>query len=410
MSQVIWCISKYALPPEYGAQHRLFKLSEEFNKKGFSSIVISSSTNHLADLPHQKELFKKVTIKGHPAIFIKGILFKSSLAKRRVLSWVIFELYLFFFLLGPYKRYTSKPDIIIVSSLSLLTIMNGWIAKKIFRAKLIFEIRDIWPLSTVLVAGYSEKHPLVRLLRAIEIFGYRNADAITSPLENLSEHIDNSINAPYLFFYIPHGFDVDSIKAQPLSSEFLQSYIPKNKFIIGYIGNIVKAYDLETMLKCAEFLERKHPNIHFLVLGDGNHKEQLMADAAHLSNITFIPRIPKSQVASFLARCHIVTNYLIPKPLFRYGVSPQKLIDYMMAGKPIIMSYTGFPSLISKIGCGEEVEAGNIKELTEVFIKYSRFNEEELKSIGDKGRKYLLKNLSWESIAERYLKVISSIS
>lgn len=410
MSEVIWCISKYALPPKYGAQHRLFKLSEKFNKKGYSSIVISSSTNHLADLPQQKQLFKKENIGSTPAIFIKGIRFESSISRRRVLSWFIFEWRFFWFILSAYKKYTSKPDVILVSSLSLLTILNGIIAKWLFGAKLIFEVRDIWPMSAVLVAGYSEKHPFVRMLRWVEKLGYQKADVITSPLENLKEHIENSISQPFSFVYIPHGYDPDPNAAEPLDEAFIQKYIPRSKFKIAYIGNIVSAYDLETMLACAKSLDKKNTDIHFLVLGNGNHKEQLMSDAANLSNITFIPRIPKAQVPSFLAECDLMTNYLLPKPLFKYGVSPQKLIDYMLAGKPIVMSYTGYPSSVSKVGNGVEIEAGNVERLVKAFETYSRMSKAELQAIGEKGRQYLTKHLYWAAVADKYIEVIKKNS
>lgn len=407
---MIWCISKYALPIEYGAQSRLFHISEELNKIGLKSIVITSSTNHLADLGIQKQTYRVKSFGTTDAIFLKGIKFNNSLSKNRVFSWFYFEWILFRFIKKDFQELTLPPKVIYISSLSLLTILNGYYAKRKFGAKLVFEIRDIWPLSAVIITGHHKYNPFIIFLRWVEKFGYRNSDLIVSPLGNLKQHIRESIGTnEFKFRYFPQGFDVKLLSTtHDLSDDFISKYIPKNKFIFGYIGNIVDAYDLGSLIECAKSLDSEYKNIHFLVLGDGTYKKQLIEKSKDLKNITFIPRIPKSHVSHFLSFCDVATNFLKPEPLFEYGVSPQKLVDYMLASKPILMSYTGYKTIVDDIGNGIVVESANVDKLVDAMVKLSYLTNDELVQMGQKGRSYLIDNLSWTSLVNSNLDIFKT--
>lgn len=406
MKPVVWCISKYALPPKYGAQARLFHISDELNKLDIESIVISSSTNHLAKLPKQNKVFRIEDYGYSKSIFIKGLDFSTSLSKSRVISWFVFEWYLFMFITSKYKQYIPKPDVIFVSSISLLTILNGILAKKLFKCKLVFEIRDIWPLSAILVAGYSKYNPFIIFLRIVEKIGYKNSNLIVSPLPNAIAHIERSINQKVKFVHLPQGVDLSVINnEEKLEKDFIDMYIPKNKFLFGYIGNLVSAYDLETLINCAKVLSSKNEKIHFLILGDGSHKQYLQNISKDLDNVTFIPRISKTKVKDFLSYCDVATNFLRPEPLFEFGVSPQKLVDYMLASKPILMSYSGFKTIVEEVNCGLVVEAANIDKLVDSMLYFSTLNKEELFLMGNRGHKFLIENLSWTTIVNKNLSI-----
>lgn len=407
---MIWCISKYALPPKYGAQARLFHISDELNKLSLESIVICSATNHLAEMPNQIIDYKSEVTGNSKTVFLKGLKFSNSLSKNRVLSWFYFEWKLYNFIRSGYKQFSTKPNIVLVSSLSLMTILNGYYAKRKFGAKLIFEVRDIWPLSAILVAGYSKWHPFILFLRWVEKFGYKNADIIVSPLGNLKQHIKESIgNKTFSFRHVPQGFDINLLNtSNKLPLEFVEKYIPKDKFIFGYIGNIVSAYDLDSLIMCARKVNAVSDKIHFLILGDGDYKETLINASADLLNITFIPRIPKHQISDFLSYCHVATIFLRPEPLFKYGVSPQKLVDYMLASKPILMSYSGYQTIVQELNNGIVVEAANINKLVEAILNMSKMSDSELSIMGKRGYEYLTKSLSWKNILFENLDLFRS--
>jgi hypothetical protein len=164
MRKNIWYISKYACPLKYGFASRHFYLAKEFIKLGYNTMVISSDSNHLANFPKFKNTYTKEIIDNVETVWIRTRRYHGSSSIGRIMSWFDFELKL----LRLNNKSLPSPDIIIVSSLSLLTILNGIRLKHKYDCRLIFEIRDIWPLTIIQVGGYSRWNPFVLLLSWIE--------------------------------------------------------------------------------------------------------------------------------------------------------------------------------------------------------------------------------------------------
>jgi glycosyltransferase involved in cell wall biosynthesis len=401
--KVIWCISKYALPPEIGAQGRLIFLSNEFAKVGNKSYVITSSTNHLAkELPRQIEPIHLQRINESTIAFIKGSTIDSAISWKRVFSWIIFEWRLFKLIINRKNR-LDKPDVVIVSSLSLLTVINGWLMKKLYKCKFFFEVRDIWPLSAVSVTGYSKYHPIIGVLRMVEKFGYRKADHIFSTLPNLSEHVRNSIKKPFKFTFVPQGYDPNFFShGQKLLPEFVEKSIPKNKFIVGYIGNIAKAYNIDHIAESAIKMAAIDPDVHFLILGDGPQKETLVQRYGSMSNLSFLPKISKHYVQDFLSYCDVATISMFPEKVYKYGLSPQKLIDYMYAARPVLIAFSGYKTFVEECDCGITVEGNNTEAYNIALQKLKALSPQQREAMGQRGRSFMLTNLSWEELSKRY--------
>jgi glycosyltransferase involved in cell wall biosynthesis len=399
--KTIWYISKYASPLKYGFGTRHFYLAREFNRLGLNTVIISSDSNHLANIPACVSLYTKEIIDGVETWWIKTIKYKGAASFRRILSWLDFEIKLW---LMPMRKLT-KPDVVIVSSLSLITIFNGYWIKKKFGCKLVFEIRDIWPLTIIEEGGFSRWNPFVMLLAWAEKFGYRNADVIIGTMPNLSEHVDAVMGKQMNCHCIPFGYDPDLYsRPERLPESYEERYIPQNKFIIGYAGSIGTTNALETLMKCA--IEMKDlDNIHFLLLGDGDLLGDYKAKVNGLPNVTFAPKVKKSQVQTVLNHCHVLYFSVMDSKVWRYGLSLNKLIDYMMAGKPIIASYNGYPSMINEAQCGVFIPAKDVSALKQAICEYSQMTTDQLNSIGQRGKAWLLKNRPYDKIALDYCKL-----
>jgi len=190
-----------------------------------------------------------------------------------------------------------------------------------------------------------------------------------------------------------------------LLPEFREKYIPQGKFIVGYIGNIVTAYNLDMMILCARLLDKQHDDIHFLILGDGTYKPTLMEKAKDLQNISFIPRIPKSEVQDFLSYCHVTTNFFLPGKAFRFGISPQKLVDYMYASKPVLMSFTGYRSIVEDADCGLTVPADDTEAFNRELLYLKGLPEAALGAMGARGKAFLINRLAWSTLANQYIQL-----
>jgi glycosyltransferase involved in cell wall biosynthesis len=396
--KTIWYISKYASPLKYGFGTRHFYLASEFNRLGLNTVVVSSDSNHLANVPACVFLYTKEIIDDVETWWIKTIKYKGAASFRRILSWLDFEIKL---RLMPMRR-LPKPDVVIVSSLSLLTIFNGYWIKKKFGCKLIFEIRDIWPLTIIEEGGFSKWNPFVMLLAWAEKFGYRNADVIIGTMPNLSEHVDAVMGNKMNCHCIPFGYDPDLYERQQLLPDgYEERYIPQNKFIVGYAGSIGTTNALDILINCA--IEMKDNNgVHFLLLGDGDLLGDYKAKVSGLPNITFAPKVNKSQVQAVLSHCHVLYFSVMDSKVWKYGLSLNKLIDYMMAAKPVIASYSGYPSMINEAQCGVFIPAKDVSALKQAIREYYQMPTDQLDAIGQRGKAWLLKNRPYDKIALEY--------
>ena len=175
MTASIWYISKY-VTPQYAAKlgARGFHILREFARLGHRAVLITSDSNHLATPPRLRGPRFHENVNGVDVHWLRTRKYRSADSIGRIISWLDFEWRLFRM---PHTE-LPRPEVIIVSSLSLLTILNGLWLRRRYRCKLVFEVRDIWPLTLVGTGGYSPRNPIIMLLAWIEKLGYSRADLI----------------------------------------------------------------------------------------------------------------------------------------------------------------------------------------------------------------------------------------
>jgi len=314
------------------------------------------------------------------------------------MSWIDFEIKLW---LMP-KCLLPRPDIVIVSSLSLLTILNGYRLKRKYSCRLVFEIRDIWPLTIIEEGGFSRWNPFIMFLAWVERFGYRHSDVIVGTMPNIAKHVKGVTGKMGNCHCIPLGYDPELYRnLEPLPEGYEGRYIPEDKFIVGYAGRIGITNALDTLIHCAMEME-KYDDIHFLIVGDGDLLNEYKSQTKGLKNITFAPKVKKSQVQMVLRHCQVLYFGVEDSAVWRYGQSLNKLIDYMMAGKPIIASYSGYPSMVNEAECGVFVPAKDARALSSALREYAQLSNEELVTIGKRGKDWLEEHRPYDTIAKEY--------
>ena len=406
MPKTIWYISKYVVPPKYtyvGA--RGFQLLKEFSKIGHHATLITSDSNHLAKPPKFETSYKYEVIDGVHVTWLKTIKYTTSYSLRRVLSWIHFEYKL---LLMPRQK-LSKPDVVIVSSLSLLSILNGLLMRQRYKCKLVLEVRDIWPLTLILIGNFSRNNIAIRFLSWLEIYAYRNVDLIVGTLPNLKEHVLEVSSSSKPVVCIPQGVDLSEYeKSENLPENYEKNYIPKGKFIICHTGSIGTANALGTLIEAAQLL-KNHDTIHFLMVGEGALKKEYITKTLDLKNITFAPSISKKAVKSVLQKVDVVYFSSYKSPLLRFGQSLNKLIDYMMSGKPILASYTGYQSMINEADCGKFIPAEDVDALCDEILRFEKMPENKRQQMGARGKEWIIKNRQFSTLAKKYLEHIDAL-
>lgn len=402
----ILIISKYASSSEVGFETRLFALSRVFVEKGYSVSIISSDSNHFGNYPKFPRLFNYNEISGIKVIWIKTIKYYKSVSFRRIISWIDFEIKLFLFSI----KKIDRPDVIVVSSLSLLTILNGIRLKKKFGCKLIFEIRDIWPLTLIEEGGYKRDNIFVKLLAIIERYGYKKSDLIIGTMPNLKEHVRNVMGHYLTCDCIPFGFNARSYLG--LKSDYSTSKgtndIPQNRLIIGYAGSIGITNGLDSFIEC--IINMKNNNsFFFIILGDGALREKYIAQTKECTNVIFLPKVPREEVSGILDLCDLLYFSSLKSKVWDFGWSPNKLIDYMIAGKPVVASYSGYQSMLNEAKSGFFVPAEDPLALENELIRIKKMPKENLEKMGLAGRNWLMQNRTWMHLANNYLKLMTDL-
>jgi glycosyltransferase involved in cell wall biosynthesis len=399
----IWYVSKYVAPPaKVSAGGRGYLIMREFARMGYQSIIITSDSNQLAEVPVLETSYLAQEVDGLQLRWIRTMKYGKAKSLRRILSWLDFEWRLW----RMPKTELPAPDVVIVSSLSLLTILNGFLLRHHYRCRLVLEIRDIWPLTITEEGGFSRWNPLVLGLGFIEKLGYRYADAIVGTMPNLGEHVAGVLGQPKTTHCIPMGVDEATLaEGDLLPTDYVEKYFPKDKFIVAHAGTIGITNALDTMLDCAEAMKGDN-KVHFLVVGEGDLRGHYQRKYAHLPNLSFAPRVPKQMVQSVLSRCDLLYFSVHVSKVWKYGQSLNKVIDYMLAGKPVVASYTGYPSMINEADCGTYVPAGDVDALRIEVQRYAALDPVQRGEIGRRGRDWILTHRRYETLAKSYLAIL----
>lgn len=394
MKNNIWIINQYCGSKVHGMNFRSWYFAKELKKKGYHPNIISASYSHLFyKLPKTKGKFTLEDVDGIPFTWVKVSKYKGSQSIGRVLVMIQFMVNLFFL---PKKK-LKNPDVIIVSSLSPLPIINAYLWSRKYKAKLIFEVRDIWPLSLIEIGGFSKLNPLVLFFGWFEKFAYKKADKVISLLPNAKPHMESRGMNKDKFIHIPNGFNLEEMKKSKELDKSISNLIPKNKFIVGYTGSLGASNAMEYLIEASNHLENNE-NIHFVIFGKGQHLEKLKNNAKN--NVSFLGQIDKSEIQSaisFFDVCYIGWHN---HSLYRFGISPNKIFDYMYAGKPIIHSVNTTNDFVKIAEAGISILPENPKEIANAVSKISKIENKKLKKWGKNGKKHVEENHTFSHLTE----------
>jgi glycosyltransferase involved in cell wall biosynthesis len=317
----------------------------------------------------------------------------SGNGSSRIINWVSYAVTAFVRALG------ARPlDVVYGSSPHLLAAFAGWTVSWLRRVPFVLEVRDVWPRVLVEMGTMSDSSMLYRLLTRLEHFLYRRADRIVILAAGVRAHIEACGVHPDRIVFIPNGADSDDFTASAPREELRDRYRFQGVVAV-YAGAHGPANGLDLVLDAATELQETTPTLTIVLVGDGLEKQRLVARAEQerISNVRFLDPIPKSKVRDLLAAADIGLHCLADVDLFRTGVSPNKLYDYMAAGLPTITNTLGeVADFVNGSEGGLAVEptglAGGLSRLTIL-------SQEERSQLGISGRAHLAATRSRTAMA-----------
>jgi glycosyltransferase involved in cell wall biosynthesis len=398
---VIYFINQYASTPHSGSAGRSFYLAKSLQEKGHEVLLVMSGNHHLLRRKQGfKGLWHKDNYEGLDILWFKTFNYKKANSPLRVLNWFLFALYMPF--LACLKL---KPSILHYSSPAPVAFIGVWLLSKIIRAKTCLDIRDVWPDTFVNIGGISNRHPLVIMLYWIEKFSAIKADKITSNLSNYSIRLSELGVSSDKFDWIANGVSESDILYSYKYSVITLPEFCNGKFVVAYTGTLGEANALPHLLEAAGLMV-ENKQIIFLLVGRGKDQPALekMCKEKKLTNVYFHDAVAKKDIYKLQSLCGVLCVGAKPCSLYKYGVAPNKLYEYMYSGVPVIY-YIDSPnySPVIDAACGEEVSSNDVAGLSEAILRIKNKTPSELETISKSGTAYIKKNHIYADLANKII-------
>ncbi len=400
----IWIVNNYASTPSTGVGGRHYYLGEELAKQGHEVYVIASSYTHLLREPKhiKNDFFIEKLALNFSYIWVKLPTYEGAHSSQRIINEFLFS----FKIIG-LKNKIKTPDVIMHSTPALLTYYGSYHLCRYYKIPYVLDVRDFWPKTLIELGGYSKNHPFIRLLQYTEDKAYKNATKVfANAFNGVSHMISRGMNKSK-FSWIPNGISLsEADNKEQLASEVI-AQIPKDKFIVGYTGTIGVANAINFLIDAIPLIENKD-NIHFIIVGDGKEKVNIVNSAKNstIENITFIPQIPKRQVQSmidFFDVCYIGWQ---KHKMYELGIAAQKLPEYLYSAKPIIHSYSGNGDFVAQAKAGITIEAENPFAIAKAIDDIYEMTIEQRNMMGQNGREFALNNFDYAKIAKKLSTIL----
>ena len=266
---------------------------------------------------------------------------------------------------------------------------------------------DLWP-DFAIGMGVLKNPLLIWIARRVEWFFYRRADHLIVNSPAYKDYlVDGGIKADDVT-YIPMGVDLSLFDPKDNGRAVRDQWHLGQKFVATYAGSLGMANDLDTILGAAELLKDDR-DIQILLVGGGKERPRLeeIALAKDLHNVTFGGTYPKDQINQVLAASDACIATLRDIPEFRTPF-PNKVLDYMAAGRPILLAIDGvIREVMDAAGGGIFVPPGNPAALA-AAIRELKADPERARQMGIAGRRHIESNYHIQLQADRFAKVFNA--
>ncbi len=404
-------INHYAGGPPWGMEHRPYYLAREWVKQGHEVTIAAASYSHVRatqpdmDAPITTQGLDGIKYRWYQTPAYRGNGMGRLRNIRAFLSAVSRD--------TAYLSSTPRPDVVIASSTYPLDVK---VAKKIARAcgaLLVYEVHDLWPLSLVEVSGKSRLHPMVLWCGAAERAAYRDADLVISMLPKVHAHMQSRGLDLMKLHVVPNGVSPDAWA--PQAQETLRADVTaaidrargKGYTVVGYAGSMGPPNALDTLLDAAESLRQER--FAFILVGDGHDRDRLQQRAkdAKLTTVLFLPPVPKAQVPALLQAVDIAYIGWKRAPIYRFGIAPNKLMDYMMAGCVVLHSVAAGNDPVNDAECGLTVAPEDPTAVARGLRQLALMSRRDRVAMGRRGHAHVMAHHTYPVLAQRFMVAVA---
>lgn len=412
--KTIWIIDHYSSEPKYGGIQRQFDFANELSKRGYRTVIVSSSFSHYTHsyISERQCHFSRFAENAYYA-YIRTTAYETNGGLGRVKNMFSF----YFSVKRKYKlieKKLGKPDIVVGACVHPITWIAAYKVAKHYSVPFVAEVRDLWPEMWLLNEEKKPYDPMVLFFGTIEKWTYKRADKIIYSMLYGDKYICGKL-----------GFRKEKVAliGQPMDCERFdhnaktkQLEIPEEikeftngAFTCVFTGYFMEYEGVHVMLKAAKSFHDRNIPIRFLFIGSGQEEEKMRQYVSdnHLENVLIHERISKELIPAILRSCDICLAHCAAegKESFKYGISKNKVNEYLYSGNPVIYGRDDEQDPVAKYGAGYIVKPFKPDLFVNRIQEIYDMKPKQRAKFGKNGKDYIVKYHRVDSLVDQLLKV-----
>ncbi|WP_315919359.1 glycosyltransferase family 4 protein [Mesorhizobium sp. SP-1A] len=399
----VWILNHYAQEPGGPGGTRHYSLARHLPEHGWSASIIASSTEHNSGRQRLKpeEKLRLQNYDGVPFLWLRGSNYSGNGLDRmtNMLGYTRAALR------AENLSQLQRPDAVIGSSVHPLAAWAGRRLAKRYNVPFLFEVRDLWPQTLIDMGRLSNQSPISHALRGLEKSLYKSAARIVVLLPRAGDYIEPLGIPRDKIVWISNGVELDDfVPAAP---------IPRDVFTLMYFGAHGGANGLDNVLRAMRIVQDDPAGGKILLrlIGDGPLKPALVAQAQELglANIRFEDPVPKKMIPQLAAEADAFVICVRDLPLlYRYGVSMNKIFDYMAAARPTIIAMDAPNNPIEEAQGGLTVRPEEPAKLAAAILDMARLPTDERIAMGKAARRHVEEAYGYRYLAGKLASTLDS--
>ncbi|MGH8581945.1 MAG: sugar transferase [Gammaproteobacteria bacterium] len=402
----IWIVNHYAVAPNESGGTRHYTLARELTQRGHHVTIIAGSFNHFSRLARADKLRHVGQPRdedGVTFLWIRTSAYRGN-GPARVFGFLQFAWRVWGLRRAPPL---PPPDLVLGSSPHPLAALAAERLAARFGAPFVLEVRDLWPQTLMDVGRLAPHHPMVWLFARLERYLYRRADHVVTLLPGSAEYLCERGLRGADITWIPNGIDRARLREPASPGE------PQGAFTLMYVGSHGIANGLENLIAAAAilFAQGYADRLRIRLIGEGPEKSRLAerVRTLGLSNVSFEPPVAKQAVFALLQEADALVLCLRDSPVYRWGVSLNKLYDYLYSARPIVFAARTPLDPVAQAGAGVTVEPDEPAALAAAITRIIETPLGERRAMGRRGLEYVCAHHDLRTLARRLGMVLERV-
>jgi len=439
----VWILNHYAGPPNRPGGTRHYSLARELVARGGDVTIFAASFGHASgrdDKLSGRALVRQETINGVRFVWLRTFPYRGN-TWRRMVNMASYAVVV---TLAQLRR--PAPDVVVGSTVHPFAALGGWLIARLRGARFTYEIRDLWPQTLIDLGAMSPSSPGARGLWAIESFLVRRAETVIALLPGVTAYLTERGLPTDHVQYLPNGADLAAADAadadaagaqamgdaatepddsahpprgagpaeQPVSVEVSRvlAHIAERRaagdVIFAYAGAFGIVNRLDTVVRGFARAAARKNGLRLLLIGDGPEKARVAAIVAELdlANVDVLPALPRDRIHQVLAAIDVGVVHATATPVYRYGVSFNKVFDYMAARKPILFACATYGDPVAASGAGVSVLPDDPDVLADAFVALADETPDRRREMGQSGRAFVEREHDLVRLGARFGEIV----